>query len=51
MIYTNNHVISSYITILDHLQYEVIVFDIYVNITDFLESLVQISKGLRTLRI
>ena len=28
-----------------------IVFDINVNITDFLESLVQISKGLPTLRM
>ena len=40
----NDHVICSYITILDHLQYEMIVFDINVNITDFLESLVQLSK-------
>jgi hypothetical protein len=33
------------------LQYEIIVFEINVNITDFLESLVQISKGLPTLRM
>lgn len=47
----NNHVFSSFNTFLDHLQYEMIVFDINVNITDFVEWLVQISKGLPTFRM